>query len=35
MVLLKWVLKSQLDPGHNSAASIQACAHWEEEEMFG
>lgn len=35
--LLKWVLKSQLDPGHNSAVSylvLVGFTHWEEEEMF-
>lgn len=35
--LLKWVLKSQLDPSHNSAVSylvLVGFTHWEEEEMF-
>lgn len=35
--LLTWVLKSQLDPSHNSAVSylvLVGFTHWEEEEMF-
>lgn len=35
--LLKWVLKSQLDPSHNPAVSylvLVGFAHWEEEEIL-
>lgn len=35
--LLKRVLKSQLDPSHNTAVSylvLLGFTHWEEEEMF-